>query len=162
MVHGIRSLIFLVVLALCCCVWAFSSCGVQAPHCGGFSCGGARVLGARASVGAADRLSSCALLASRTRAQYLWHVGSSVAVLGSGAQAVVVARGLSCPRACGGLPPQTRGRTQVPCIGRWILIHRTAGKSLPNVHYRFRQECYHSKMVVRIKLTGLPFVLGVF
>ena len=34
-------------------------CGVQAPHCGGFSCGGARALGTRASVVVARRLSSC-------------------------------------------------------------------------------------------------------
>ena len=62
----------LAVLGLCCCVEAFSSCGEQgllfhcgarASHCGGFSCCGARALGARASV--------------------------------------VVARGLSCPMACG-------------------------------------------------------------
>jgi len=33
-----------------------SSCRVRASHCGGFSCGGARALGARASVGAACRL----------------------------------------------------------------------------------------------------------
>ena len=29
--------LFLAVLALCCCSWAFSSCGVRASHCGGFS-----------------------------------------------------------------------------------------------------------------------------
>ena len=34
-------------------------CGAQASHCGGFSCCGARALGARASVVAARGLSSC-------------------------------------------------------------------------------------------------------
>ena len=31
-------LLFLVVLRLCCCTQAFSICGAQASHCGGFSC----------------------------------------------------------------------------------------------------------------------------
>ena len=44
------------VLGLHCCTWAFSSCSVQAFHCGGFSCCGARALG--------------------TWAQQLWLVGS--------------------------------------------------------------------------------------
>ena len=35
---------FLVALDLHCHTWAFSSCGVQASHCGGFSCCGARTL----------------------------------------------------------------------------------------------------------------------
>ena len=30
---------FLTLLGLCCCVWAFSSCGMGAFHCSGFSCG---------------------------------------------------------------------------------------------------------------------------
>ena len=51
--------LFLAVLGLCCCAGAFSSCGkqgatlrcgVQASHCGGFSCCRARALGAWASV----------------------------------------------------------------------------------------------------------------
>ena len=56
-------LLFLAVLGLCCCAQAFSSfssrhysvavrgcCGAQASHCGGFSCCGARALGAGASL----------------------------------------------------------------------------------------------------------------
>ena len=35
-------------------------CGAQASHCGGFSCCGARALGARASLVVARGLSSCA------------------------------------------------------------------------------------------------------
>ena len=31
-------------------MWAFSSCGARASHCGGFSCCGAGLLGTRASV----------------------------------------------------------------------------------------------------------------
>ena len=51
--------LFLAVLGLCCCAWAFSSCGergllyvavARASHCGGFSYCRAQALGARASV----------------------------------------------------------------------------------------------------------------
>ena len=57
--------LFLAVLDLCCCAWAFSSCGEpgysslqrQASHCGGFSCCGARALGTWASVVVAYGLS---------------------------------------------------------------------------------------------------------
>ena len=59
--------LFLAVLGLSCCAWAFSSsgewglvcCGARASHCGGFSCCGARALGMRASVVVARVLSSC-------------------------------------------------------------------------------------------------------
>ena len=37
----------------------YSSCGAWASHCGGFSCCGARALGAQTSVVVARRLSSC-------------------------------------------------------------------------------------------------------
>ena len=56
------------VLGLCCCTWAFTSCGergllfmagAQASHCSGLSCRGARALGVRASVVVARGLSSC-------------------------------------------------------------------------------------------------------
>ena len=50
-------------LGFCCCAWAFSSCGVWASHCGGFSCCGTRVLGVWASVVAARRLNSCGMWA---------------------------------------------------------------------------------------------------
>ena len=59
--------LFLTALGLCCCAWAFSSCGepgaalhcgAQASHRGGFSCCGAWALGARASVVVACGLSS--------------------------------------------------------------------------------------------------------
>ena len=51
--------LFLAVLGLRCCVRAFSSCGELASHCGGFSCCGARALGAQASAVVARGLSSC-------------------------------------------------------------------------------------------------------
>ena len=63
-------------LGLCCCEQALSSCGklgllfrcgVQASHCGGFSCCGAWALGARASVVVARGLSSCGLRALEHR-----------------------------------------------------------------------------------------------
>ena len=59
---------FLVVLGICLCVWAFSSCdeqgllsncGARASHCGGFSCCGAQLLGTWASEDVAWGLSSC-------------------------------------------------------------------------------------------------------
>ena len=60
--------LFLAVLALCCCVWPFSSCGergatlhcdARASHCSVFSCCRAWALGAWASVVAARGFSSC-------------------------------------------------------------------------------------------------------
>ena len=51
--------LFLSALGLHCCARAFSSCGVRASHCGGFSCCGPQALGARASVVVALGLSSC-------------------------------------------------------------------------------------------------------
>ena len=55
------------VLGLCCCAWAFSSCGeratlrcgARASHCSGFSCCRARALGVWALVVVAHGLSSC-------------------------------------------------------------------------------------------------------
>ena len=77
------------VLGLCCCTWAFSSCGAWASHCGGFCCCGARALGAQASVVVARRLES---------------TGS-----------VVVVHGLSCFVACGFFPDQGLN----PCPLHW-------------------------------------------
>ena len=50
---------FLSALGLHCCTPAFSSCGKQASHCGGFSCCRARALGPQASVVVAHGFSSC-------------------------------------------------------------------------------------------------------
>ena len=59
-------------------MWAFSSCGARASHCGGFSCCRARALGAWASVVVAHGLSRCgsqalerSLSSCGTRAQLL-------------------------------------------------------------------------------------------
>ena len=68
--------LFMAVLGLRCYVWAFLQlrragatlrCGARASHCGGFSCCGARALGAWASVVVAPRLSSCGLWALEHR-----------------------------------------------------------------------------------------------
>ena len=67
--------LFLAVLGLRCCVGflqlrrmgATLLCGAWASHCSGFSCHGARALGARASVVVARRLSSCGLWALECR-----------------------------------------------------------------------------------------------
>ena len=98
--------LFLAVLGLHCCWWAFSSCseqglrsscGARASHCGGFSCFRAQALGPVGSVVAKHRLSSCgnrSLVAP-------WPVGSS----------------------------QTRDQTRVSCIGRPIL-YRSATREV--------------------------------
>ena len=91
-------------------------CSAQSSHCGGFSCCGARALGVWASVVAACGLSSwgtwvleCSGFSScGTWAQQLWHTG-------------LVA--LQHVRSS-----QTRDRTHVPCLGRWILNHCTTGE----------------------------------
>ena len=72
-------------------------CGAQASPCAGFSCCGAWAIGTQASVVVAHSLSSCG-----TRAQLLWHVGSS----------------------------QTRVQTRVPCIGRRIFNHCATREAL--------------------------------
>ena len=51
--------LFLAAPGLCCCAQAFSSCGTQPSHCGGFSCCGAQALGTWASVVVECGLSSC-------------------------------------------------------------------------------------------------------
>ena len=77
-----------------------SSCGAWASHCSGFSCCGARALGAWASVVVVPGLQS----------------------LGS----VIV--GLVASRCVGS--SRIRSRTYVSCIGRWILYHRATRKAL--------------------------------
>ena len=69
---GLRVLFFcfflilsLAVLSLCCCVWAFSSCGTWASHSSGFSCYEAQAIG---SSGSAH---------GHTGLVVPWHVGSS-------------------------------------------------------------------------------------
>ena len=71
-------------------------CGARASRCSGFSCCGARALGAQASVVATRRLSSYG-----TRA--LEHAGLSSCGVQTleYAGSVVMAHGLSCSAACG-------------------------------------------------------------
>ena len=96
--------LFLGVLGLHCCSWAFSSCGEWGLLC---SCG--------AWLSHCDGFSSC-------RAQALGCVGFSSCVPGLWSTgAIVVARGLSCSAACGIF--LGRDGIHVSCIGRWILYH---------------------------------------
>ena len=81
------------VLGLHCCTRAFSSCGVPASHCSGFSCFRAQARGMQASVAAAPRL---------------WSTGS-----------VVVAQGLIAWRHVGS--SWIGNQTHVSCIGRWMV-----------------------------------------
>ena len=71
--HKIHSFIYVAMLGLHCCVWAFSSCREQglfsscvawASHCGGFSCCRAWALGAVASVAVTHWLSCPTALGS--------------------------------------------------------------------------------------------------
>ena len=98
--------LFLAVLGLGCCAWAFSSCGEQGllfiVVCG--------LLTAVASLVVEHRPQACGLqqlwlAGSRSQAQQLWCTG------------------LVAPRHVGS--SQTRARTHVPCIGRQILNHCT-------------------------------------
>ena len=67
-IYFLNLFLFLAVLGLRCCVWAFLQlqragatlrCSARASHCGGFTCCGARALGAQASVAVARGISSC-------------------------------------------------------------------------------------------------------
>ena len=100
-------------------------CSVQASHCSGFSCCGARALGVQASVAVARRLSSCGSQALKHRLSTglvaLRHVWSS----------------------------QTRAWTRVPCIGRWILNHCTT-REVPTLtileyFYMFENHCEENR-----------------
>ena len=100
----------LVVLALCCCLQAFSSCRewrlpfvAVASHCGRFSCCEAHTPSPSSLVVVAWALSIC------------------------GARTLVAPRHVeSC---------WTRDRTRVSCIGRWIPIHHSTRKVLTGIVY---------------------------
>ena len=78
-------------------VGATLHCGARASHCGGFSCCGARALGARGL-------------------QQLQHVGLVVVACGfQSASSVVVVHRLSCSAACGIFPDQGTN----PCPLHW-------------------------------------------
>ena len=114
----------LAVLDLC-CTQAFSSCGElgllsscppQASHCGGVSCCGAQVLGTRASV-----VSLVLGLRDLECAGF-----SSCGSQGLERRLSLQLSGLVAPLQVESF--WTRDQTQVPCIGRWILIHCTTRK----------------------------------
>ena len=90
--------LFLFVVGLCYCVWAFSSCGVRASRCSSFSCWRAQALGHAG-------FSSCSTQALEYRLQQLWYTGL-VALQYAGSS-------------------WTRDWTCVPCIGRQTLNHWT-------------------------------------
>ena len=84
-----------------------SSCNVQTFYCGGFSCCGAQAL-------RTHRLQYLWLVGFRVRVQYLWHMH------------------LTAPWHLGS--SWTRDGAHVPCIGRWILYHRTIRAVLATVY----------------------------
>ena len=105
--------LFLALLGLRCCTWAFSSCGERGllflAVCG--------LLIAVDSLVVEHRLQVRGL-------QQLCHVGSVVVARSSRAQAQQLWRtGLVTPQHVGS--SWTRAQTRVPCIGRWILNHCT-------------------------------------
>ena len=106
--------LFLAVLGLHCCVWAFSSHGEQ----------GLLFVAVRGLLIAVVSLVAEHRLQAR-RLQQLWHTGSR-------AQAQQLWHtGLVAPQNVGS--SRTRARTRVPCIGRRILNHcatREAPKSI--------------------------------
>ena len=113
----------LVALGLWCCVWAFpscsewgllSSCGVQASHCGGFSCCRAWAPGSRASVVAARGLLS---------------VGS-----------VAVVHRLSCSSVCGIF--HDWGWKLCPLLGRLIPNHWSTSEVPGPLIYDKRNQEY--------------------
>ena len=83
-------------------VGATLCCGVQASHCGGFACCGARTLGEQAS---------------GVVARGLWSAGS-----------VVMAHRLSCSTACGIFPDQ--GSSVSPALAGGFLTTAPPGKSM--------------------------------
>ena len=109
--------LFLTALGLCCCVWAFSSCGKW----GLLFIAVRGLLTAVASLVAERGLQAHGL-------QQLWHAGSVVVAHGlqstgsvvvvhglQSAGSVVVAHGLSCSVACGIFPDQGLN----PCLLHW-------------------------------------------
>ena len=82
--------LFLAVLGLCCCAWAFSSCSEQ----GLLFLGVCGPLLAVASLVAEHRLQAHGL-------QQLWCAGSVVVACGLQSSSSVVVHGLSCSAACG-------------------------------------------------------------
>ena len=113
--------LFLAALGLCCCTWAFSSCGER----GLLFCAVCRLLIAVASLVAEHRLQAC-------RLQQLWHVGSRV-------QAQQLWHwGLVAPRHVGS--SRTRARTRVPCIGRRILNHCATREAPLNVNFKTQNK----------------------
>ena len=96
-----------------------SSCGVQASHCGGFSCRGARAL-------------VCGL-------QKPQHLGSVLRLPGSRAPAQELRwTGLVTPQHVGS--SRTRGQTCVSYIGRWILYHWASREA---TDFSFCKVCSH-------------------
>ena len=131
MVHGVEQrnpaflsflkfYLFLVVLGLHCCAWAFSSCGERGPVFVAIH----GLLIAMASLVVEHRLSAHGL-------QYLQRTDSiAVARLLSSLGSVVVVCGLSCSEACGIFPDQ--GSNLCPNIGRWASIHCTT-REVPSI-----------------------------
>ena len=116
-------ILFLVALGLCFCVLAFSSCGewgllsssgVQASHCGGFSCCKHGLQ--------AHRLQQFQLMGSRVWAQQLGCTG------------------LVAPRYVGS--SSTRDGNCVPCIGRLICNHWNTSKVPGQLIYDKRNQEY--------------------
>ena len=115
--------LFLAMLGLCCCVWTFSSCSVQASHCDGFFCWGAWDLGS-----------------------WAW----SLRLSGSRVGSVVVVHEFCYPEACRVFLDQRSN--SCPHVSRRILNHWTT-REVPNQHFfeiwkYFKSISFCSKCVI--------------
>ena len=111
--------LFLSALGLCCCAWAFSSCGKQ----GLLFVAVRGLLLAVASLVAEHGLQVRGL-------QQLWHKGSGVVARGfQSTGSVVVAHGLSCSAVCGIFPDQGLNPCPLPMAGGFLTT-APPGKSL--------------------------------
>lgn len=97
-------------------------CSEEASHCRGFSCG-ALALGMWASV-----------IVVAQKAQQLWLVGSRV-------QAQYVARGLSCPAACGIF--QDPGLNQCPLLCKVDSTTAPQGSLMDDLMNQFFKKIFH-------------------
>ena len=97
-----------------------STCGVEASHCGGFSCGGGQALGDRAWAVATHRLSSCGSQAREHR----------LSSWGAGAFWLCGRWGLARPE-----------RTHVPCTDRQIRIQGATGEVPLDLYMRRPSTC---------------------
>ena len=102
-------------------VGATLGCGARASHCGGFSCCGARALGARASLVVVHRLSSCG---SRAIERRLSSCGARAQLLCGMWDLPRPGRESVCPALAGGfLTTAPRGKPHMRSLYELTMVH---------------------------------------